>query len=91
MNRSIKDILVDRDGFDGYASNVIRNLIENDQIKDGFRLEDDTLTVFVTDIGKEYSITIKDHTKYGWKTFDLTLKKQYCIPIIEHKPILKPM
>ena len=65
---------VQRLGFDSYCSNLVVNLLENGQLTDGFRFENEIYSVAVTKLKSNYSVCIRAYVAgIGWQTTDITI------------------
>ena len=63
---------VRRLGFDSYASNLVVNLLENGQLTDGYRFENEIYSVSVTKVKNNYSVCVRAYVDgMGWQTADL--------------------
>ena len=63
---------VQRLGFDSYCSNLVVNLIENGELIDGYRFENETYSVAVTKLKTNYSVCVRAYVAgMGWQTADL--------------------
>lgn len=65
--------LVKRLGFDAYVSNIVVNLIENKEFKDGYSFENDIYTLSVKQVGDKKCVYCRAYVEgLGWKMTELT-------------------
>ena len=63
---------ISRLGFDSWSSNLAVNLIENGELKDGYRFECDEYSVFVTKVGDKHIVFVRGYYQgYGWETSEI--------------------
>jgi hypothetical protein len=64
--------LIDRLGINAWASNLAVNLIENGQMKNGYRYECDDYSILINEIGSKYSVFVRAYVPgYGWQTSEI--------------------
>jgi hypothetical protein len=67
--------LINRLGFDSWASNLAVNLIENGELKDGYRYECDQYSISVNEINEtgKHMVFIRAYVSgSGWQTSEQT-------------------
>ena len=68
--------LINRIGFENYAFNLLVNEIENGNLRDGYRYEQDDGSIVVTTIGDSFNIAIRCyHSERGWLSIEFTHKQ----------------
>lgn len=66
--------LVQRLGFDSYASNIIANVIEDGNLYHGYHTENEDFTLFVTEFNKRYLVTVRAYIPtIGWETAEIVI------------------
>lgn len=66
--------LVQRLGFDAYASNLIANLIEDGNLFHGYRIENEDYTLSVTQFDKRHLVTVRAYVPtIGWEVAEITI------------------
>ena len=66
--------IVQRLGFDAYASNLIANLIEDGNLFHGYHIENDDYTLSVTQFNNRHLVTIRAYVPtIGWETAEITI------------------
>ena len=64
--------LINRLGITAWASNLAVNLIENGQMKNGYRYECDDYSILVNEIGSKYSVFVRAYVYgFGWQTSEI--------------------
>lgn len=70
--------LIQSMGWDAYATNLMVNHIENKEMKDGFRFENEDYTLVVSLINDYYTFNLKAYVpSMGWKESEMSLKQDY--------------
>jgi len=65
---------VQRLGYDEYCTNLCVNLIEDGQMKDGYRFENETYSVAVKQVDKQHSVTIRAYVApLGWQSTEIVI------------------
>jgi len=68
--------LINRIGFENYAFNLLVNEIENGNLCDGYRYEQDDGSMVVTALGDAFNIAIRCyHHDRGWLSVEFTYKQ----------------
>jgi hypothetical protein len=66
--------LVQRLGFDAYASNIIANLIEDGNLFHGYHIDTNDYTLSVTQFDKRHLVTIRAYIPtIGWETAEIII------------------
>jgi hypothetical protein len=66
--------LVQRLGFDSYASNIIANLIEDGNLYHGYQIENDDYTLSVTQFNKRFLVTVRAYVPtIGWESAEIVI------------------
>lgn len=61
-------------GFKKYCINYAVNIMENGDLKDGYKYEDETHSVVVMKCDKMFAVTIKAYIDgLGWKTEEVVI------------------
>ena len=64
--------LINRLGFDAWASNIAVNIIENGDLRDGYRYECDDYSVAVNSFENRHLVTIRSYVDgAGWQTAEI--------------------
>ena len=64
---------INRLGFDSWSSNLAVNLIENGELKDGYRFECDQYSISVNAINEKHLVAVRAYVAgSGWQTSELT-------------------
>jgi hypothetical protein len=66
---------INRLGFDSWASNIAVNLIENNQMKNGYKFENELYSVSVNEINEtgKHRVFVRAYvSNYGWQTSEQT-------------------
>ena len=70
----ISPTLVQRLGFDSYASNIIANLIEDGNLYHGYHIENEDYTLSVTQFNKRHLVTVRAYVEtIGWETAEIVI------------------
>lgn len=68
--------LIDRLGFENYAFNLLVNEIENGNLRDGYKYEQDDCSMVIKALGDTFNVAIRCyHTNKGWLVIDFTHKQ----------------
>jgi hypothetical protein len=68
--------LIDRLGFENYAFNLLVNEIENGNLRDGYRYEQEDGSMVVTAVGDSMNIAIRCyHPERKWLSVEFTHKQ----------------
>jgi hypothetical protein len=63
---------ITRLGLDSWASNLAVNLIENGELKDGYRFECEQYSIAVTQIEERYGVFVRAYVDgSGWETSEI--------------------
>lgn len=61
--------LINRLGFDAWASNIAVNIIENGDMKDGYKYECNDYSVTISKFNNRHSVVVRAYVSgMGWKT-----------------------
>lgn len=68
--------LINRIGFENYAFNLLVNEIENGNLRDGYRYDQDDGSMVVSALGDAFNIAIRCyHPDRGWLSVEFTYKQ----------------
>lgn len=66
--------LVQRLGFNSYATNLAVNLIEDNNLRNGYHIENDDYELSVIKFGKQHLVTVRAYVpSVGWETAEILL------------------
>jgi hypothetical protein len=66
--------LVQRLGFNSYASNLVANIIEDNNLRHGYHIENDDYTLSVTEFDKRHLVTVRAYIPtVGWETAEIVI------------------
>jgi hypothetical protein len=66
--------LVQRLGFDSYASNIIANLFENGCVYDGYQSETEDTAIKITTADNRFVVMVRCYVpSIGWRTAEILL------------------
>lgn len=66
--------IVQRLGFDSYASNIVANVIEDGNLYHGYNSENEDFTLSVTEFNKRYLVTVRAYVPtIGWETAEILI------------------
>lgn len=61
-------------GFENYCTNYAVNILENGDLRDGYKFEDETHSVAVSKTDKHHTVLIRAYVQNeGWKTTEIVL------------------
>lgn len=75
-NFCVSPYLVKRRGFEEFAFNLLVNIIENQDLADGYRHEQDDLTINISSAGKYFLVAVRCYVEdIGWQSTEIEYKK----------------
>ena len=64
--------LINRLGFDAWASNIAVNIIENGDLRDGYKCECDDYSVVISKFENRHLVTVRAYVaNAGWETAEI--------------------